>query len=72
MTNSKSYFEKVYLGKNNDKVSINENKRLQKLLSARAFNRSGDSVRADLNVFRPAKPNAAGQVDLGLLLERFE
>lgn len=68
-----NYFENVYLGKQNEKVSVIENKRLQKLLSAKAFNNAGDSVRADLKVFRPAKKqNNNNQIDFNLLLERFQ
>ncbi|MBC7864904.1 MAG: hypothetical protein IAF38_18155 [Bacteroidia bacterium] len=66
-----NYFEKEYLGKNNDKVSVSENKRLQKLLSVKAFNRAGDSVRADFKSYRPIKKEKSNQPDFGLLLEGF-
>lgn len=70
---NKNYFEKVYLGKDNDKVSVTENKRLLKLLSAKAFNNAGDSVRADMKVFRPVKKqNSNNEIDFSLFLERFQ
>ena len=37
------YFEKVYLGKNENNISITESKRLQKLLGAKALAQSSDS-----------------------------
>jgi len=38
-----TYFEKTYLQKNQNNISIKESKKLQKLLSAKAFAGSADS-----------------------------
>jgi CRISPR/Cas system CSM-associated protein Csm4 (group 5 of RAMP superfamily) len=40
-----TYFEKTYLQKNQTNISVKESKRLQKLLSAKAFACSADSKR---------------------------
>ena len=71
-TNNENYFEQVYLEKKNEKVSVSENKRLQKLLSVKAFNRAGDSVRMDLSTFRPIKKVETNSADLNLLIEGFD
>jgi hypothetical protein len=61
-----NYFERVYLGKKNDRVSTTVNKRLQNLITVK----NNIPAKNDLATFRPMKSKSS-QVNLELLLEKW-
>lgn len=65
-----NYFEQVYLGKRNDRVSPGSNRRLQMLLPASTV-LNNRIERPDLSVFRPQGRKTSAQANLELLLEKW-
>lgn len=67
MKTSTNYFEQVYLGKKNDRVSAVTNRRLQQILPSKAIT---DNTKVDLTVFRK-KSQVKAQAEFELLLEKW-
>jgi len=70
-----NYFEKTYLQKNQSNISIKESKKLQKLLSAKAFAGSTDSQKlnaADLKRMTKLKTSPVATFNVESYINRFE
>ncbi len=67
MKTNDNYFETVYLGKKNDRVSPMLNKRLQKMLPDTSICANN---KVDLNAFRATKPKQENYISFELLLEK--
>jgi hypothetical protein len=70
-----SYFEKTYLQKNQSNISVKESKKLQKLLSAKAFAGSNDSKglsTADLKRMTKLKTGPAAYFNVESYIHPFD
>ncbi len=70
-----TYFEKTYLQKNKNNISVKESKKLQKLLSAKAFAGGADSQRlnaADLKRMTKLKTSPAPYFNIESYIHPFD